>query len=195
MDLKIRFVTPLDIPGLLNVYREYIHTPITFEYDLPTPRDFARRVETIAAEYPYLVVEADGTVEGYAYAHRMLDRIAYQWNAELSIYLSARCTGMGVGKLLYLTLFEILRAMRVHTVFGLVTTPNPASEGLHASLGFERLALHPRDGFKGGKWHDVTWFRKELLPFENTPKDLRPVSSLPEKTILGILEKAQKELN
>lgn len=78
-----------DAPALLEIYREYIDTPITFEYALPSEDEFKDRIRSISEFFPYLVLEDDsGVIVGYAYAHRHMERAAYQWNAELSIYLS-----------------------------------------------------------------------------------------------------------
>ena len=42
--------------------------------------------------YPYLVCEADGKILAYAYAHRFHERAAYQWDAELSVYVEEEHT-------------------------------------------------------------------------------------------------------
>ena len=85
----IRFARAEDAQALLDIYAQYIHTPITFEYELPSAAEFARRISsTLADGYPYLVCQDGDEVLGYAYAHRLGERAAYQWNAELSIYLS-----------------------------------------------------------------------------------------------------------
>ena len=44
---RIRFAAQTDVPALLSIYQQYIDTSITFEYTLPTPEEFARRVEAI----------------------------------------------------------------------------------------------------------------------------------------------------
>lgn len=41
---RIRFAAQTDVPALLSIYQQYIDTSITFEYTLPTPEEFARRV-------------------------------------------------------------------------------------------------------------------------------------------------------
>ena len=52
----IRFVRPQDAARILEIYAPYItDTVISFEYEVPTPEDFAARVETISSRYPYLV--------------------------------------------------------------------------------------------------------------------------------------------
>lgn len=38
---------------------------------------------------------------GYAYAHRQMEREAYGWNAELSVYVNKNHLRCGIGKALY----------------------------------------------------------------------------------------------
>ena len=63
---QIRFAAQTDVPALLSIYQQYIDTSITFEYTLPTPEEFARRVREFSSFYPYLVWEVDGRPAGYA---------------------------------------------------------------------------------------------------------------------------------
>ena len=34
--MALRLATPQDAPALVGIYGQYIHTPITFEYELPS---------------------------------------------------------------------------------------------------------------------------------------------------------------
>ena len=138
--LIIRFVRADDSAALLRIYAGYIDTPVTFECALLSERAFAERIAAISAEYPYLVCEEEGAVVGYAYAHRQRDREAYQWNAELSVYLDPAYTRQGLGGRLYRILLDMLRLQGIRTVYAGVTVPNPASERLHESMGFIRRA-------------------------------------------------------
>ena len=66
----LRFATPQDAPGLLEIYAPYVTgTIVSFEYDVPTLEEFARRIQDTTARFPYLVWEEDGALLGYAYAH------------------------------------------------------------------------------------------------------------------------------
>ena len=85
---------------------------------------------------------------GYAYAHRQAERAAYQWNAELSVYLDRSCTSRGLGRRLYGALIDILRLQGIRTVYGCVTVPNEKSEWLHQSLCFRRLGTYRITGYK-----------------------------------------------
>ncbi|WP_249317901.1 GNAT family N-acetyltransferase [Yeguia hominis] len=71
----------------MRIYGQYLDTAITFEYTLPTEAEFAARISDILRGYPYLIWEENGAILGYAYAHRAQERQAYQWNAELSVYV------------------------------------------------------------------------------------------------------------
>ena len=88
--MTLRFAAPEDVSALLSIYERYISTPITFEYTLPSLEEFARRVSSVQTFYPYLVAEENGELLGYAYAHRIAERAAYRWGAELSIYLDRK---------------------------------------------------------------------------------------------------------
>ena len=73
----IRFAEETDSRELLRIYGQYMDTPITFEYVLPSEEEFAGRIRSIRREgYPYLVCEEDGRAVGYAYAHRAFERAA-----------------------------------------------------------------------------------------------------------------------
>lgn len=183
----IRFAAPEDSQALLDIYRPYIDTNITFEYDLPTREEFARRISSIREKYPYLVCEEQGRPLGYAYAHPERDRAAYQWNAELSIYLAPDAVGHGIGKRLYGALMELLRLQGVKTAYGVVTSPNPASEGLHNALGFRLLGVHRSTGFKNGRWLDVLWFEKSIAPYYQNPEPVIPVNQLPQSLVQSVL--------
>lgn len=85
---SIRMAEEADAPALLDIYRPYVEqTAITFEYDVPTSAEFARRITATLQRYPYLVAEADGVPVGYAYAAPFKERAAYDWAVETSIYV------------------------------------------------------------------------------------------------------------
>ena len=185
----IRFANISDSLQLLKIYSQYIQTPVTFEYGLPTEQEFAKRIQNITKEYPYLVYEDQGKVIGYAYAHRQFDREAYQWNAELSIYLDQAYTSRGLGKKIYCALIELLKLQGVRNIYGGVTIPNEKSEKLHLSLGFHCLGVYRKTGFKCGQWHDVAWFEKEITPHNQGPSPLLTIRELPEENITAVIEK------
>ena len=186
--MGIHMATTADTGDLLAIYGQYIDTSITFEYVLPTEAQFSARIAGILEEYPYLVWEEDGRILGYAYAHRHMERAAYQWNAELSVYLDRSVRRRGLGRRLYGALMELLTMQGVLTAHALVTSPNPASRSLHEAMGFSLLAVHRLAGFKAGEWHDVLWFERELAPRGPAPVPPVPLSALPRERVSAVLE-------
>lgn len=169
--MKIRLVTKEDIPAILAIYSEYIKTPITFEYELPSKASFEKEFVENHHQYPYLVWEEEGRICGYAYAHKFKAREAYKWGAELSIYLSKNKQALGIGRKLYETLIEILGKQGYKTVYGCITLPNEQSEALHQKLGFKEVGIFHQSGFKNNLWHDVIWYEKVIGDMKGIPKE------------------------
>lgn len=109
-EIKIRAATPDDAPALLKIYAPYVkNTSITYEYDVPSEEEFRRRIESTLRRYPYLVLEREGDILGYAYAGPLHSRPAYDWAVETSIYLDQNARGGGLGRKLHDALEAVLR--------------------------------------------------------------------------------------
>ncbi|MEM7039499.1 MAG: N-acetyltransferase family protein [Bacteroidota bacterium] len=161
--ISIRLAGPAHIPAMLEIYRPFIEsTPVSFEDAVPSMEDFAMRIERFQRRHPCLVCLDDDTVAGYAYASPHRARAAYQWAAEVSVYVAETHRKHGVASALYTTLLALLEAQNVSQALAGMTLPNPASEAFHASFGFERFAVYARIGYKFGQWHDVAWMQKYL---------------------------------
>ncbi|MGM9661755.1 MAG: GNAT family N-acetyltransferase [Oscillospiraceae bacterium] len=189
----IRMATEEDAAALLEVYRPYIATPITFEYEAPSEEEFARRIREVLREYPYLVCEEDGCPIGYAYAHRHKERAAYQWDADLSIYLSEAARGRGAGRALYGALLELLQRQNVRNVYGAITKDNERSLRFHRRMGFAELGVYHSTGYKCGRWLDVCWVEKRLSG-QTPPLPVRPLGELPAQEVQGLLRRWTREL-
>jgi len=182
--VNFRFATVEDASKILEIYKYYIeNTTITFEYDVPTFVEFKERIKNTLLEYPYIVCEYKNEILGYAYAHKVWMRAAYQWDAELSVYIDKDYTGNGLGKKLYKILIEILKLQNVVNVYGCVTYPNEKSDKLHESFGFKKVGIFENSGYKFGKWIGVTWFHKAILDYEKKPQKLKKISQIDKEKI------------
>lgn len=114
------------------------------------------------SHYPFLVWEEGDTVCGYVYATRFRERAAYDWICESAIYLDEQARGRGIGKKLYVKLFECLRAMNMISVVGGIRSGSPSAE-FHRHMGFKPVGLFPYAGFKFGEWHDVEFWQMVLV--------------------------------
>ena len=141
----VRLATEADAAGILAVYAPYIRdTAITFETETPSLDAFRCRMASIIGDYPYLVVEEDGSIVGFAYAHWLGERAAYAWNAELSIYFAPDYTSRGWGSVLFWALIDLLALQGVRNAYSLITVPNEASLALHEKLGFALMGIQDR---------------------------------------------------
>jgi phosphinothricin acetyltransferase len=167
MKINIRDAVCADAKAILDIYTPYITgTCITFETEVPALDEFTLRIENIINNYPYLVCEADGIITGYAYASKHRERAAYQYSADVSIYVRPEYQGKGIGKALYANLFESLKKYKIYTVYAGITLPNDKSVNLHKTFGFKEVGIYKNVGYKLNKWLDVIWLEKQLKEYD-----------------------------
>ena len=177
--ILIREATPEDAPRLLEIYAYYVErTAITFEYDVPSVEEFRDRILHIKEKYPYLVIEEDGVIRGYAYAGVFKDRAAYDRSCEMTIYLDRDAagrgpgTGRGLGRKLYESLEEALRAQGILNLYACIGIPaanaeadeylDHNSEQFHAHMGYTTVGTFHLCGYKFGRWYNMIWMEKMI---------------------------------
>lgn len=184
-----------DAAALLAIYAPFItDTAVTFEYDVPDEQAFAARIDEISAEYPYLVCERDGKPVGYAYAHRLRERAAYDWDAELSVYLAPEAQGRGVGTAVLACLIDLLELQGLRRLYSCVTLPNEKSIRMQKKLGFADAGVWHASGWKHGAWHDVAWLEK-LVGAAGAPEPVVPFPALNGEKIQECLKTYTEKLN
>ena len=123
------------------------------------------------------------------------ERAAFQWDAELSVYVAACAQQRGIGRALYTCLIAFLQEQGYSTLYALITVPNDNSERLHAKLGFERAALYPRTGYKFGQWRDMIVMEKRLSPPFAPPEPPHAFSTLPAAFVENVLREEAAKCN
>jgi L-amino acid N-acyltransferase YncA len=173
----IRSAGPVaDAAACAAIYAPYVDGgAVSFEERAPDATELAARIGRTTATHPWLVAERGGEVVGYAYGSPHMQRPAYRWAADVSVYIDAAHHGRGIGRALYEALFERLRAQRLRIACAGITLPNPASVALHERLGFVQIGVSRGIGWKHGAWHDVGWYQLELTPAIADP----PLEPLP----------------
>jgi phosphinothricin acetyltransferase len=167
-EIKIRDAALNDAERLLEIYAFYVrYTAISFEYDVPTIEEFRERMRKTRVKYPYLVIEKDGLVQGYAYAGTFKGRAAYDWSCELSIYLDCNARGAGLGRALYEAMEAKLKAMGILNLYACIAYPETEDEYLtrnsanfHSHLGFTTAGRFHQCAYKFGRWYDMIWMEK-----------------------------------
>jgi L-amino acid N-acyltransferase YncA len=177
MNATIRIARREDAAAIQAIYAPYVlDTPVSFEVEVPVVAEMERRIAETLTRFPWLVCEIDGAVAGYAYASTHRTRIAYQWSADVSVYVHPGFQRRGIGRALYTSLFACLSRQGFYNLYAGITLPNPASVGLHEAMGFEPIGIYRAVGYKCGTWHDVGWWQLALHTDRDTaPSDPRPL--------------------
>ena len=179
-NILIRHVKLPDAEQLSEIYKFYVEkTAITFEYDSPPPTEFAKRIESITARYPYIVAEKCGEILGYAYAGVFKDRAAYDHCVEVTVYLSPASRGQGIGKALYAELERRLVDMGIINLYACIAVTDAedeyltnASRDFHAHLGYREVGVFRRCGWKFGRWYDMVWMEKFIGAHGSAPTEV-----------------------
>ncbi len=159
----IRFVEKKDAQALTSIYNYYVkHTVVTFDYDPITIKEMEDKIETIGSKYPFFVVEINEKIVGYAYGSRFRTKAAYDWAVETTVYIDQEYCSKGIGKALYKELLSALKLQGYVVIYACVTVPNPASDKLHARLGFEEIGIFKASGYKFNAWQDIRWYQTLL---------------------------------
>lgn len=160
---RVRPGTLDDAAAIAAIYNHYVtHTIVTFEEQPVTPAEMRSRIAAVLERLPWLVLEHDNGIGGYAHASPWKARSGYRFAVESSIYLAPAQVGCGFGSALYQNLLDDLRARNVHCVIGGTALPNAASVALHEKLGFTQVAHFRENGFKFGRWIDVAYWQRLL---------------------------------
>lgn len=177
--VRVRPATGDDMPAICDIINHFIHASwVNFRTRPQTPEEWRSSWEHTRERYPWLVATARDRVIGVAYAGAYKPREAYNWCAEVTVYVAADLRRRGVGRALYGRLLPILEAQGYRSLVAVIALPNPASVALHEAFGFEHVGTLQRVGFKLGEWHD-TGFWQRMLPGGNAaPAAIRRVAEV-----------------
>ena len=164
-DAEIRDAVEADAAVCAAIYApDVTGSAVTFESSPPEPAEMAGRIAAALRRHAWVVLEDQGRVVGYAYGGPFRSRAAYDWSCEVSVYLERGRRRTGAGRDLYEVLFARLGRRGFRTAVAGMTLPNDASVGLHRAMGFEEIGTFRRIGWKHGRWHDVAWMQRAVVP-------------------------------
>ena len=160
----VRTANAGDAQGIAAIYAHHVlNGTASFDTVPPTQAETAERIARITERgWPFIVAEQDGLVIGYAYATQFRDRPAYAATCENSIYVDQSWIGRGIGRLLLSELIARARDYGFLQMIAVVGGGEPASVGLHESLGFVQAGRMKSVGRKFGKWLDTVYLQLPL---------------------------------
>jgi L-amino acid N-acyltransferase YncA len=169
----VRPASAQDAAACVAIYRPYVRdTTISWEIEVPTVDEMAARIDSAREAHEWLVLEREGQILGFAYAHALRRLSSYQWSTETGIYVSGDHHRAGGGRMLYTQLLRRITERGYRRAFAGITQPNDASNRFHRSFGFQDAGLHRRVEWKHNSWHDVAWMQLDLV--DTTDQDEAP---------------------
>ena len=174
MHTSIRPSTDADLAAVTRIYSHHVLNGTgTFETSPPSEDDMrARRADVLGKNLPWLVLELDGEVAGFAYGNWFKPRPAYRFSVEDSIYLASNAAGKGLGKLLMSELLAQLERRGVRKVMAVIgDSANLGSIGVHKAAGFTHVGVVEDCGWKFGRWLDIVLMQKTLGAGSTTPPE------------------------
>ena len=177
----IRSAAVEDAERILEIYSYYVErTAITFEYSVPTLSEFQDRIRNTLEKYPYLVIERDGVIQGYAYAGPFVGRAAYDWSCEMTVYLDRGAQKCGFGRMIYEALEKRLCEMGILNLYVRIGYPDAADEYLnknsaefHGHMGFSKVGEFHKCGYKFGRWYNMICMEKIIGTHQNSQAPVR----------------------
>lgn len=163
----IRDATSDDVAALTRIYgHAVLHGTGTFEIVPPDePEMRARWKDVVDRGLPYLVVEVEGAVQGFAYASTYRPRAGYARTVEESVYIDPMFVGRGLGATLVRAVIDRCAAIGMTQMIAVIgDRANTASIALHRSLGFTDAGVLTEVGYKFDRWLDTVFMQRALQP-------------------------------
>ena len=137
----IRNAVTEDAESLLGIYSYYVEkTAVSFEYEAPSVQEFRNRIANTIKKYPYIVIEEDGEIKGYAYAGVFKGRAAYDHCCEVwSTGQKEKVIADPISEDEYLT---------------------RNSEHFHQHMGYTKVGEFHKCGYKFGRLYNMIWMEK-----------------------------------
>lgn len=180
MTYTIRPIAKADISAITAIYDEQVrYGTASFELTPLTADQMSERVDGLITKgFPYIVIEEDGQLVGYAYAGPYRTRPAYRWVVENSIYVHKDARGKGYGKLLLQALIEESANKGFRQMVAVIgDSKNLGSVNVHKSCGFELIGTLKAMGWKHEQWLDTVYMQRALGEGAQTPADLDSIPS------------------
>jgi len=153
-EVVIRDATIEDLTGIVAIYNSTIPSRMVTAELKPATVDskqewFCRHT----VKRPIRVItDNNGTIIGWTSIEPFINREAYNYTAEISIYLAREWRGKGIGKQLLQYIISTAKGLDIKVLLGYIFSHNTPSLNLFHSLGFEDWAFLPGvatlDGFE-----------------------------------------------
>lgn len=162
-DITIRPATEEDAGAICTIYNQGIEDRVaTLETDLRTPDERRQWLAARGPRHPVIVAEAGGEIVGWGSLNAFNPRKAYDYVADLSVYIERGWRGKGVGSRLLARLIELARELGYHKLVLSAFPWNRGGMALYQKLGFRTVGTYKEQGRLDGQWVDTIIMEKLL---------------------------------
>ena len=163
VELQVRAARFGDLPLIQDIHNQGIIDRVaTLDTEVRTMTDMQLWFKRHGPRHPVLIAEADGSIAGWASLNTFNVRPAYQYVADLSIYLARSWRGKGLGARLLSPLIPLASELGYHKIVLSAFPTNTAGMRLYARQGFTMVGIYKEMGLLDGLWVDTIIMEKLL---------------------------------
>lgn len=160
--LLVRRASFEDVPAITRIYNQGIEEGATFETELRSEQERYQWLENHRDRYLAVVAVRQGQVIGWACLNPFSSHSAYQWVADLSVYIERCSRGTGVGIALMRELERRAQTLGFHKLV-LTTFPELAAVTFYKKLNYRQVGIYREQGQLHGRWQDTVLMEKLLV--------------------------------
>jgi len=160
VEYSIRPVTDDDWSAVTDVFNEFVARSMAAYPEDPVGIEFFLVRHRAAPDYPFVVVERDGRVIGFAYLSPFHPVATMRRSAQVTYFILPEHTGKGLGERLLDLLLDRGRAMGVDNFLAHISSHNVGSIRFHQRHGFTECGRFVRVGTKHGQDFDMVWMQR-----------------------------------
>ena len=150
-----------------SIYQEGLDSGMaTFETKVPNYTEWDAKY----LKFGRIALQKNETIMGWASLAPVSSREVYKGVAEVSVYLTAKARGHGLGKILLNQLIEVSENNGIWTLQSSVFKANKVSIALHHSCGFRTVGFKEKVAQRDGVWYDNILLERRSKKV-NYPKD------------------------
>ncbi len=154
-----------DAAAMAEIYNHYVRTStVIFSNIQLSPAEMEKKIINLGlgTPFPFIILEIEGEICGYAYAHYWHPDPVYSGTWELTAYISPSASGHGHGTAMLIRIIEECRQAGAHTLISCVTEGNVACERMMKKTGFNLRGILPEVGYKFGEYLNDALYQLSL---------------------------------
>lgn len=152
-----------DMPAIQAIRNASIADHIaTLDTEPHTAEDTQRWFHQYGPRHPILVANINGTLAGWASLNTFNARRAYQYVADLSVYIVRPWRGQGIGTLLLQAIIQLARQLEYHKIVLSAFPFNTAGMRLYERHGFRVVGIYKEMGWVDDQCVDTIIMEKLL---------------------------------